>query len=285
MNLKQKRLKLDTPLYHIKTLAKTIPNYRFVVYGEYVRDSILKLNPMKIDVFTSASVDLIINILSRKIIPHKHLLVSRNSVTTTTTDGVGIVIEHSPLKLMKKKANANGIFTVNTILYDLKSNNFFSSTRSLNDLHNQVIKTANNPEDAFKFKPTTMIDACGLLALNTRMQLGEQTREEIDKRYAVFHTQNRTQKLLTKMSLLKIMEYQIPSRAFRRLHEIGILKIILPELDATVGVVQNRHHNIHFCPDCKNFFTLNRSNYQRWDTATVKDDAYTKKVLNKYRKG
>jgi len=69
------------------------------------------------------------------------------------------------------------------------------------------------------------------------------------------------------------------------MHELGILKIILPELDITVGVIQNRHHNIHYCPDCKTFFTLNGTNYQKWDTTTVNGDIYTKKILDKYKKG
>lgn len=285
MRPQQKRLKTDQAIQHVKEIAKRIPNYRFVTYGEYVRDRLLKLKSNKIGVFTSAPVDLITNILSQNVIPHKHLLVSRDSVTTTTTDGIGLIIEHSSLKLMKRKANTNGIFTINTILYDVRTNTFFSSVRSLTDLHNRVIKTANNPEDIFKFRPTTMIDACGLLALDKSMRIGERTETEIQKRYASLSNPDRTQRLRMKMALLKIMEYQIPSRAFRKLHELKILKLILPELDDTVGVVQNRHHNIHYCPDCNNFFTLNNNNgYQKWDTKTIGNDFYTKRILDSYRR-
>lgn len=268
----------------MKELARKLPNFRFIVYGEYVRDSLLKLRQTKIDVFTSAPIKVITDTLNKNIIPHKHLLVSRNTVTTTTKDGVGIVIEHSPLKLMKKRANVNGIFTINTILYDVKGNYFINSTRSLTDLHNKVIKTANDPEDIFRFRPTTMIDACGLLALHRSIELGELTERELIKRTDTLNTPDRTQRLRTKMAVLKIMEYEIPSRAFRKMHELGVLNAILPELEETVGVIQNRHHNIHFCPDCKGFFILDGREFKKWDTSTVKGDRYTTRILNKYRK-
>lgn len=185
---------------------------------------------------------------------------------------------------MKRRANTNGIFTINTILYDVKFNNFIRSTRSLTDLHNYSIKPSNDPEDVIKSQPTSMIDACGLLALNKNMQLGETVQTEIIKRVAVLDSHDRTQQLRIKMAILKIMEFEFPSRAFRSMHELGILKIILPELDSTVGVLQNRHHNIHYCPDCKNFFTLNEIDYKKWDTSTIGNDQYTKKILEQSRK-
>ena len=284
MSYRPKRLVVDEALKHAKTIARVIPNYRFVAYGEYIRDRLLNLYPRKINLFTSASVDLISNILSQNIIPHNNLLVSRNTVTTTTKTGIGLVIEHCPLKLMKIRANTNCVFTINTILYDVKTDVFLSSVHSLTDLRNRVVKTAHNPEDAVKLKPTIMIDACGLLALSNKMRLGEKTEAEINKRFSTIDPTDKIQKLHIKMSLLKIMEYQIPSRALRKMQEIGILKIVLPELNATVDVIQNRHHNIYYCPDCDEFHTLNRSDYQKWDATTVKDDIYTSKVLAKYRK-
>jgi len=185
---------------------------------------------------------------------------------------------------MKRRANTYGVFTINTILYDVRSNNFIYSLGSLTDFYNKIIKTSNVPEDTFKDKPTTMIDACGLLATHCDMILGETTQAELEKKNYMLETVDRMQLLHIKMSLLKIMEYQIPSRAFRKLYEVGILKIILPELAATVNVIQNRHHNIYYCKDCNEFFTLNDQSYQRWDTNTIINDQYTTQILHTYSK-
>jgi hypothetical protein len=39
----------------------------------------------------------------------------------------------------------------------------------------------------------------------------------------------------------------------------GLLKLILPELQNTVGVEQNRHHCIYICEECGEFHTVRGS--------------------------
>jgi poly(A) polymerase/tRNA nucleotidyltransferase (CCA-adding enzyme) len=108
----------------------------------------------------------------------------------------------------------------------------------VDDMQKKIIRAVGNPEDRFEEDALRMIRAVRFYA-----QLGFTIERE---------TQLAIEKFADNMhyisverigdELKKIILSENPSEGVEKLHEVGILKFIIPELELGVDMAQNRHH-------------------------------------------
>jgi len=129
-------------------------------------------------------------------------------------------------------------FTVNALVYEPAEEIVLDAVAGLPDLEAGLLRAVGDPvkrfrEDAlrplrgarlaavleFAFEPATRAALSAALDLVPKLS-HERVRDELGKMLAA----------------------RLPSRGFEALREAGLLALLLPELQATVGVSQNRHH-------------------------------------------
>ncbi len=143
-------------------------------------------------------------------------------------------------------------FTINAIAYD--GENFVDPYNGTADISAGVIQAVGNPSERFQEDALRM-----LRAIRFSSQLGFKIES------ATWQALIDNAQLIKNISgerirdeLVKMLQTNDPLKAFLALHDSGLLKIILPELSAGVGVEQNLHHiytvfthnmyALQFCP-------------------------------------
>ncbi len=130
-------------------------------------------------------------------------------------------------------------FTINALALNVESGEIIDRFNGIADLRSRIIRTVGNPVTRFqedylrmlraarfaaKLEGTVEPETFAAIAANAPLIQGvspERIRDEI----------------------LKMMSYSKPSHGFALLHECGLLRYILPELDAGFGIGQNRFHS------------------------------------------
>lgn len=143
-------------------------------------------------------------------------------------------------------------FTVNALAYD--GNKIIDNYLGQKDLNNKIIRCVGKPEERFNEDALRMLRAIRFAA-----QLDYQIEKETWQ--AIIKYKNNIKLISSERirdELIKIINADDAFRGFWLLKESGLQKIILPELEATVGVWQNRHHmytvythslfSLQFCP-------------------------------------
>ncbi|MFA7169265.1 MAG: HD domain-containing protein [Candidatus Paceibacterota bacterium] len=106
------------------------------------------------------------------------------------------------------------------------------------DLENKIIRAVGNPDERFSEDALRMLRAVRFV-----VQLGFKIEEN------TFESIKRNAKLLENISqervrdeFIKIILSDDPERGIEILRNSGLLRFVVPELEAGVGVAQNRHH-------------------------------------------
>jgi len=124
-------------------------------------------------------------------------------------------------------------FTINALAYDLHTKKLIDPLKGKKDIKNRLIRMTN--PDSFKDDPLRMLRGIQFAA---RFEFGieKETYESLCKNAKLINTisaeriQEELNKLLTKA--------KYPSTGFRLMHKTGLLKEVLPELEACIGVEQ-----------------------------------------------
>jgi tRNA nucleotidyltransferase (CCA-adding enzyme) len=130
-------------------------------------------------------------------------------------------------------------FTVNSLAVDIESGEVIDQQGGIDDLEKGLIRTVGDPSQRFEEDHLRIMRAVRFVAkldfalddgtLEAMVEGAESLREISAERI--------------RDEIMKIMTFSKPSAAFRLMRETGILKVILPELDACFGVEQNRWHS------------------------------------------
>jgi poly(A) polymerase/tRNA nucleotidyltransferase (CCA-adding enzyme) len=132
-------------------------------------------------------------------------------------------------------------FTMNALAIRIKKDNsleIIDLYEGQEDIKQKIIRTVGNAEERFDEDALRM-----MRAVRFHSQLGfaieEKTLAAI-KKFAG-HMQHISAERI-KDELVKIILSDNPSEGIEMLHETGLLKYVIPELETGVGVAQNRHH-------------------------------------------
>jgi tRNA nucleotidyltransferase (CCA-adding enzyme) len=137
------------------------------------------------------------------------------------------------------------------------------------DLENKIIKAVGNPDERFDEDALRMMRAVRFAStLNeSRKSKVESQKSWVIEKKTLAAIKNNAKNMehisqeRIKDELNKIILSNHPSEGIEMLHETGLLKYIIPELEKGVGVAQNRHHiytiynhsilSLKYCPSEK----------------------------------
>lgn len=223
--------------------------YKAYVAGGAVRDIIMGKTPNDYDIATDAKPEEVKKIFSKTIetgIKHGTVTVLENrvayEVTTFRRDGAYRDGRH-PLDVeFVRKPRVDCMrrdFTINAMMYSPKDGflDFFCGKR---DIRQGIIRCVGNPEVRFKEDALRM-----LRAVRFKAQLGFKIEERTAyaiKKYAVLVKKVSRERILDELN--KILLSENPD-AVRDLHELGILKFILPEIEECFNQPQRNKYHIY----------------------------------------
>jgi len=130
-------------------------------------------------------------------------------------------------------------FRCNSLMYDLTTGQTHDLTgKGVEDIKNRILVTTSNPEAIFKEDPLRMLRAVRFM-VQKGFQISPETEENIKKNAAWLKHISRER---IRDEIDKILVTKEPGMAFRKMHELGLLQYVSPELSQMIGMTQNVHH-------------------------------------------
>ncbi len=129
-------------------------------------------------------------------------------------------------------------FTINALVYDFKTQTILDYHKGISDLKKQIIRTIGNAKERFNEDALRMLRACRFCA-KLGFNLSEETQLAIEENR---HLINNISQERIRDELSKIICSPQPSKGMELLRETRLLEIILPEIQNTYGVKQNKFH-------------------------------------------
>lgn len=240
----------------ILTIIQNLQDSGFEAYlvGGCVRDLLMEKTPKDWDITTNAKPEQIQKIFKKSIYENSFGTVV---ILTESEDQSLKTVEITPYRLEAKysdKRHPDSVrfseslnddlsrrdFTINAIALKTlgKKHEIIDLYNGQKDIKDKVIRTVGNPDERFSEDALRIIRAIRFMAeLNFKIE--EKTEESIMKLGNII---NMVSKERIRDDLIKIIMSKNPDKAFYKMQELGILKIILPELSEGWGITQNKHH-------------------------------------------
>ena len=130
-------------------------------------------------------------------------------------------------------------FTINSIAMNLQTGELLDPHNGIQDLKHHRIKAIGNPIERFSEDGLRLMRACRFTAQlnftieNNTLQALKKCRDNLKKVSAE----------RIRDEIIKILESQKPSIAFRIMEESGILEVVIPELVKCRGIQQKGYHD------------------------------------------
>lgn len=236
-------------------------NFEAFIVGGCLRDLLIGNEPKDWDVTTNA-------------LPKDIQKIFLNSFYNNSFGTVGVIVEGDTIEVTTYRSEAKytdkrhpdkikfGVsleedlkrrdFTINALAFD--GNKTVDKFKGQKDLEARIIRCVGKAEDRFNEDALRMMRA---------IRFAAQLDFQIEKKtwQAIIKNKNNIKKISSERvrdELMKILKADDSFRGLWLLKESGIQKIILPELEKTVGVMQNKHHmysvyyhsllSVQFCP-------------------------------------
>ena len=223
--------------------------------GGCVRDLLLGRAPKDWDITTNAKPEQIQQIFFDSFYENDFGTVG---VKTGSEDPALSVIEVTPYRLEEKYTDkrhpdavkftskleddlARRDFTINAIalgIVDKKADKIIDSFGGQNDLKDALVRAVGKPEERFDEDALRIMRAVRLSS-EINFSIEDKTRDAIKKKAGLleFISKERIRDEFT-----KLLESGAPDRGIEEMHELGILKHVLPELEEGIGITQNKDH-------------------------------------------
>ena len=223
--------------------------------GGCVRDLLRGKEPKDWDITTNAKPEDIQKLFPDHVYENQFGTVG---VKTGSEDPALKIVEVTPYRLEGKytdKRHPDEIKFAATIDEDLARRDFTVNARALNltgemaggvidlfggqdDLKNKIIRAVGNPEERFQEDALRMMRAVRFMA-QLGFEIEEKTAEAIRNNAGLLEFISKER---IAAELEKIIMSENAAEAIRKMLSLGLLKLVLPELEAGVGVGQNKHH-------------------------------------------
>ncbi len=247
----------------VQPVLATLQQHGFSAYvvGGCLRDVLLGLEPKDWDVTTNALPNQIQQIFPKTLYLNTFGTVTVRSgqmeieVTTFRFDGQYTDFRHPDrvqFGVSLKEDLARRDFTVNALAYDGKQ--LHDEFNGQSDLNHYIIRAVGDANIRFNEDALRMLRAIRFAA-QLRFSIEANTWQAIIKHaHLIKHVSGER----IRDELIKMLKTEDPYKAIWLLHTSGLLKLILPELEAGFGVTQNLHHiytvfthnvlALQFCP-------------------------------------
>lgn len=239
----------------VSQVTKTLEDKGFLAYlvGGCVRDLIMNRKPKDWDVTTNATPEEIIELFPKTVYENRFGTVTIVNETTKQTELKHI--EVTPFRIEGKYSDnrhpdeikfsdkieddlSRRDFTINSLSYRNTNGQLIDLFDGIKDIKNNVIRSVGSPDERLQEDPLRIMRA---IRLST--ELGFMINPDLNK--AIKDNVN----LLEKISIERIRDEvsritmsSQPMSGYLLMKDLGILSIILPELEASVGVTQNKDH-------------------------------------------
>lgn len=211
------------------------------VFGGYVRDLLCGRLYRNLDFIVGVNPTEYAEFVLKSIGAASCILINFGSAEIEI-DGIKLKFYHHDMDLpdWREQFASQCDFTINAISIDICNNKMYDPTgRGHNDILLKVITSVGDPEVNIRFSPIRIIRAIRLAA-----SMGYNVdRHYIEAIKALSDKINLIRPDDMKEELEAILTSNQPSIAFRIMNELGILRSILPQLAACVGVEQNKYHH------------------------------------------
>jgi tRNA nucleotidyltransferase/poly(A) polymerase len=208
--------------------------------GGCVRDMILNVPHVDMDISTSATPDEIINIFT-----DCNVNIFGKSFAVTVVDGIEVATfrkdRYDYTVFDDKSANVTCVlsaeedairrdFTINSLFLDTSDNKILDFTGGVNDLNNRIIRFNGDPLDRISEDPNRIIRACRFLA-KIDGSFDDNTFKALRDNSQYVRDYVKPERI--RLEILKAMKIKKASVFFRALYDIGVLKYIFPSMDKT----------------------------------------------------
>lgn len=144
-------------------------------------------------------------------------------------------------------------FTINALAWDIINKQLIDEFNGVADLQNKIIRAIGKPEERFQEDYTRMLRAirfaCQLSAKGACPPLGVRPAPGFKIELKTLKAIDKMGKKITTIAkerineeLTKIIMSDLAEDGIRLMQQIGLLKILMPELESGVGVKQNKAH-------------------------------------------
>ena len=238
---------------HIENILSELEKagYQAYLVGGCVRDFLMDREPFDWDITTNAKPEEIQKIFTDSVYENDFGTVGvkiRHSETETE------VVEVTPFRkeesytdkrhpdkvIFTQKVEddlARRDFTVNALAMDIKGN-IVDPFNGQEDIKSKIIKAVGKPEDRFSEDALRLMRAvrfAAQLGFNIEPATKEAIKNQANNLKAISHERIRDE-------LTKLIASSDPEKGIILMQELGLLKIVLPEVEEGVGVAQNKHH-------------------------------------------
>ena len=251
--MQKHKVKINVPENEYNTLKKVVNtfsenNFECYLVGGSVRDLILGNVIQDYDFTTNAHPHEVMKLFSR-VIPTgiKHgtvtVLLDKYTIEITTYRADGKYLDgRRPESVSFSNSLKEDIkrrdFTINGLAYDLFKNQVIDYIDGIKDIKEKIIRTIGDPIERFNEDGLRTYRACRIAS-----KLGFDIEDKTFN--AILKTLDVAKKISIERirdELKKILLTKKPSLGLEYLRKSGLLKQVLPELDACYNVGQNKYH-------------------------------------------
>jgi len=247
--------------FAVDTVAKELLSEGFQVYivGGAVRDKYMNRRASDVDLASNATPQEMLDLFSSKNYTIVNIgaefgtvavIIDKEQVEITTyrrdvkTDGRKVEVEFATTI---EEDLARRDFTINTLAINYSTGDLLDLFNGIDDIKNRIVRAVGDPYKRFFEDHLRMLRACRFTALDLYVTIEPSTFDAIQDYSLYIHTTSggKVTAERQRQELLKGMSYPFPSNMIESMRKTGLLKHVLPEVYNTVGVTQNKHHNIY----------------------------------------
>lgn len=248
------KIELEIPK-EVSRITETLENKGFSAYlvGGCVRDLIMNKTPKDWDIATEAKPEEIIELFPKTVYENKFGTVSVIDEETERADLRNIEItpfrtegNYSDKRHPDKVEFGQSIeedlarrdFTINALAYESSKGQIIDNFDGIKDIRDGIIKAVGKAEDRLGEDPLRILRGIRLSA-----ELGftiNPEAEEAMKKTAELIKHISAERIRDEVSRITMSDQ--PMAGFIIMQKTGLLKEILPEMEETVGVTQNKDH-------------------------------------------
>ena len=217
--------------------------YEALFAGGCVRDMVMGKDPHDFDIATSAKPEEVIKIFSRTIPVGVQfgvvlvLLEGHQFEVATFRSDSGYVDGRRPTEVKFTSSREDVLrrdFTVNGLLYDPMIEKMIDYVEGVKDIHHRLIRTIGDPYKRFEEDKLRLLRAVRF-ATNLNFEIEQETFKALKELAPLIKIVSAER---IRDELVKIFTGEHPGEGLELLSHSGLLKVVLPEVEAMKGVEQ-----------------------------------------------